>query len=352
MEGYKGTDKDLKCKNFQFEIGKTYKEKEAILCEKGFHFCEYPLDVLVYYYPNNSRYFELEAEEISEERKGNSKRVAKKITLKAEIGFSRLIKAGIEFIFSKVKWSDENNTTGDYSGASATGDYSGASATGNCSGASATGYKSGASATGDYSGASATGDYSGASATGNRSGASATGDKSGASATGNCSGASATGYKSGASATGDYSGASATGNRSGASATGNCSGASATGYKSGASSTGDYSGASATGDYSGASATGNRSGASATGNCSGASATGYKSGASAGKGSVALATGMLSRAKGDIGSFIILTECKEIDNQYFIKDVKVAKVDGKSVKENTWYFLKDGEFTEANDSDY
>ncbi len=86
----------------------------------------------------------------------------------------------------------------------------------------------------------------------------------------------------------------------------------------------------------------------ATGNCSGASATGYKSGASASNGSVASAIGMLSKAKGDIGSFIVLTECEEIDCDYFIKDVKAAKVVGKTIKENTWYYLKNGKFTEVD----
>ena len=100
------------------------------------------------------------------------------------------------------------------------------------------------------------------------------------------------------------------------------------------------------------SATGDYSGASATGNCSGASATGYKSGASAGKGSVALATGMSSRAKGDIGSYIVITECEEIKNEFYIKDVKVAKIDGEKIKEDTWYCLKNGVFVEANADEY
>lgn len=49
MKGYKGFDKDFKCRGFQYEEGKTYEEDEAIICKKGFHFCENPLDVLDYY---------------------------------------------------------------------------------------------------------------------------------------------------------------------------------------------------------------------------------------------------------------------------------------------------------------
>ena len=102
------------------------------------------------------------------------------------------------------------------------------------------------------------------------------------------------------------------------------------------------------------SATGDYSGASATGDCSGASATGYKSGASAGKGSVALSVGRDTRAKGSLGSWIVLTQChkSDEDGQDYIDLVKVAKVDGKRIKADTWYTLKEGKFVLADDDDY
>ncbi len=93
---------------------------------------------------------------------------------------------------------------------------------------------------------------------------------------------------------------------------------------------------------------------SATGNCSGASATGYKSGASAGKGSVALSVGRDTRAKGSLGSWIVLTQChkSDEDGQDYIDLVKVAKVDGKRIKADTWYTLKEGKFVVADDDEY
>ena len=348
---YKGFDKDLKCRGYQYEEGKEYVHEGAVkACEGGFHACENPFDVFDFYAPSEFHRF-CEVNGSGKEDEQGKKSSFEKIKIVAEIGLGGLIKAGVKFCLDRVKWTDESSATGDYSGVSTTGDKSGASATGDYSGALATGDKSGASATGYKSGASATGDCSSASATGYKSGASATGDCSSASATGDCSGASATGECSGASATGYKSGASATGNYSGASATGDKSGASATGYKSGASATGDCSSASATGDCSSASATGDYSGASATGNCSSALATGYKSSSSAGKGSVAFSVGRDTRAKGSLGSWIVLTQChkSEEDGQDYIDLVKVAKVDGKCIKADTWYTLKEGEFVIADE---
>ena len=63
MIGYKAFDKDLKCRNFQYEIGKTYEmEEEPIICERGFHFCENPIDVFGYYeFTKNIRICKVEA---------------------------------------------------------------------------------------------------------------------------------------------------------------------------------------------------------------------------------------------------------------------------------------------------
>ena len=240
---YKGFDKDLKCRGYQYEEGKEYvHEGEVKACEGGFHACENPFDVFDFYAPSGFNRF-CEVEGSGEEDKQGKKSSFEKIKIVAEIGLGGLIKAGVKFCFDRLKWTD---------GASAKGCYS-------C--ASATGYKSGASATGS------------------------------------CSGASAAGYKSGASATGDFSSA------------------------------------------------------SATGGCSGALATGDFSSASAGKGSVALSVGRDTRAKGSLGSWIVLTQCHKSveDGQDYIDLVKVARVDGKRIKADTWYTLKEGKFVVADD---
>ena len=148
---YKGFDKDMKCRGFQFEEGKTYKTDEAKLCEKGFHACECPLDVFRYYAPcdgngNIQKFHEVTLKGVSSERKEDSKVCAKKITVGAELNFFGLAKAHVEWV--KSQSGSERAETGSYSAASNTGSYSAASNTGNCSAASNTGDYSAASNTG------------------------------------------------------------------------------------------------------------------------------------------------------------------------------------------------------------
>ena len=61
IKGFKGFDKDLKCRDFQYEVGKEYEtDKKPIRCtENGFHLCTEPLDVLSYYDPANSIFHEV-----------------------------------------------------------------------------------------------------------------------------------------------------------------------------------------------------------------------------------------------------------------------------------------------------
>ena len=227
---YKGFDKDMKCRGFQFREGETYHENSAELCTRGFHACEMPLDVPGYYAPGDgSIYRKVEMEGVADERGADSKVCAKTIKIGAELGIAGLVKAQIEWVKKTIgfdgaieaaKASKTNSAAGCRGAASATGNRGAASATGNQGAASATGYQGAASATGDQGAASATGYRGAASATGNQGAASATGDQGAASATGNRGAASATGYQGAASATGYQGAASATGKASAAMATG------------------------------------------------------------------------------------------------------------------------------------
>ncbi|MBR6806129.1 MAG: hypothetical protein IKM47_06415 [Bacteroidaceae bacterium] len=138
IKAYKGFDKNLKCRGFQYEIGKEYEENEAKACRSGFHACEHPLDVFNYYAPNDSRYCEVEQSGNIDKRE-NDKTCSTKIEIGAELSLKDIVAAAIKFTFEKTTPENTEHTTGNYSAASATGD---------CGAASATGYKSAASATG------------------------------------------------------------------------------------------------------------------------------------------------------------------------------------------------------------
>ena len=206
MKAYKGFNNKLQCREFQYKVGETYEEEKAELCSCGFHACEAPLDVFGYYPPADSRYCEVELEDVSEKTSEDSKRCARKISIGAEIGIKGIVEAGVKFIMDKVDWNGAKGSN-----------------------------------------------------------------------------------------------------------TGDGSAATNTGYRSAATNTGDRSAAIVEG-----------------------------------KESIAIATGIEGKAKGALGCFIVLAEwCKDGNCEWHIKDVKSAVVDGETIKANTFYMLKDGEFTEV-----
>ena len=175
MKAYKGFNKDMTCRGFQFKEGETYHEDSAHLCESGFHACEDPLDCFGYYAPANSVYHEVELDEVADEKEeSDSKICGKTIKIGAKIDIAGICKAHIEFVKSKCKekikkGEAEQATSGDR-GCSTSGD-SGCSTSGD-RGCSTSG-DSGCSTSG-YSGCSTSG-YSGCSTSGDR-GCSTSGD--------------------------------------------------------------------------------------------------------------------------------------------------------------------------------
>jgi hypothetical protein len=178
IKGFKAFDKDLKCRDFQYEVGKIYKEDVTpSCCNRGFHFCEYPLDIFRYYNPSESRFCEVEALGDTDKEDGDTKVATNKIKIGAEITIESLTKASIDFIYKRTKKDNKKSAHKEENS-------SVASNTGYRSVASNTGYRSVASNTGDRSVASNTGDSSVASNTGYSSVASNTGYRSVASNTG------------------------------------------------------------------------------------------------------------------------------------------------------------------------
>ncbi len=142
MRAFKGFNKDLTCRGYQYEEGKEFHTERAECCDTGFHACEYPLDCFGYYDPAHSVFHEVELSGEMDKSGDNTKVCATDIKIGARLSIAGLVKMAIDFTMSKVNkeaGSDERHGF--------------ASATGNCGASSATGYKGASSATG-YKGAS------------------------------------------------------------------------------------------------------------------------------------------------------------------------------------------------------
>ena len=124
IKTYKGFDKDLKCRGFQFEIGKEYEEPDAKACDRGFHACEQPIEVFGYYAPGQSRYCQVEQSGKIDRKGDDSKVASSRIKIGAEIGVLGIVKAQIEYVkaHTTTEHTDpEKATAGEYGAATSRG---------------------------------------------------------------------------------------------------------------------------------------------------------------------------------------------------------------------------------------
>ena len=149
MRAFKGFNKDLTCRGYQYEEGKEFHTERAECCDTGFHACEYPLDCFGYYDPAHSVFHEVELSGEMDKSSDDTKVCATDIKIGARLSIAGLVKMAIDFTMSKV--NKEAGSDERHGFASATGDYGASSATGNCGASSATGYK-GASSVSDPTG--------------------------------------------------------------------------------------------------------------------------------------------------------------------------------------------------------
>lgn len=133
MRAFKGFNKDLTCRGYQYEEGKEFHTERAECCDTGFHACEYPLDCFGYYDPAHSVFHEVELSGEMDKSGDNTKVCATDIKIGARLSIAGLVKMAIDFTMSKVNkeaGSDERHgfasATGNYGASSATG-YKGAS---------------------------------------------------------------------------------------------------------------------------------------------------------------------------------------------------------------------------------
>jgi hypothetical protein len=292
MKAYKGFNKDFTCRGFQFEVGKEYEEKEAVLCNKGFHACTNPLDVLNYYNDVEGKYCEVELEDIAEGKEIDSKVCGKRIKINAEIGFAGLFKMGVEWlkeqtIFSKYNMKDLNksNENGARIGSSGNDARIGSS--------------------GDDAQIGSSGDYAQIGSSGNDAQIGSSGDYARIGSSGNDARIGSSGYGAQIGSSGDYAriGSSGYGARIGSS--------------------------------------GNDARIGSSGN--------YAQIGSSGKNSVVMCAGHNSIAKAKIGSWITLSEWeRDVNDNWVPINVVTKKVDGIEIKEDTYYKLVNGVFTEVD----
>ena len=278
---YKGFNKDLTCRNFQYEIGKTYKhEGDVVRCaEGGFHACLNPLDIFQYYNPADSVFCAVEIDgTVDSEKDGDSKVASSVITICENISLHDLCMIGADLMVENSKTSD--NSVKHYSASTNTGNYSASTNTGN---------------------------YSASTNTGHRSASTNTGDCSASTNTGYRSASTNTGKYSASTNTGDCSASTNTGNYSASTNTGDCSASTNTGDCSASTNTGNYSASTNTGDCSASTNTGKYSASTNTGDCSASTNTGkYSASTVGGVGSVALVIGSGSKASACLGSAVVL----------------------------------------------
>lgn len=139
IKSYKGFSKDMTCRGYQYEEGKEYEESNALICENGFHACEYPLDCLSYYSPSESVYHEVEQSGKISKKSGDTKVASTKIKIGAKLSIAGLVEAAIEYTKERVK--QEEDSDGDSVASSATGNYGASSAESPNAVAVAWGYK-------------------------------------------------------------------------------------------------------------------------------------------------------------------------------------------------------------------
>ena len=119
IKSFKGFNKDLKCRGFQFEIGKEYEEPDAKACDRGFHACEQPIEVFGYYAPGQSRYCVVEQSGVIDRKGDDSKVASSRIKIGAEIGIPGIVKAQIQYVkdHTTMEYTDPERATAGNRGA-------------------------------------------------------------------------------------------------------------------------------------------------------------------------------------------------------------------------------------------
>ena len=191
---YKGFDKNLKCRDFQYEVGKEYEmDGDIKCCERGFHACESPLEVFDHYDMLNSRFAEVEQSGEIDKEENSTKVCSSRIKVKAELKLADIINLGVEWIKdvtspSKLKKETDLNdngnnsakigSSGDYAKIGSSGDSAKIGSSGDYAKIGSSGDSAKIGSSGDYAQIGSSGDYAQIESTGKHSVVMAAGNNS------------------------------------------------------------------------------------------------------------------------------------------------------------------------------
>ena len=333
ITAYKGFDKDMKCRNFQYEIGKKYEMGSDVeVCKRGFHSCENPMDVLNYYKDMlNDRYCVVEQSGNIDRATDSTKIVSSKIKVKTEIGWEGLFKFGIEWL--REITNPENVKTIDNLLNDNDADYAQIGSSDNAAQISSSGNNAKVGSNGGCAHIGSSGDYAQIGSSGNNAQIGSSGDYAQIGSSGGCDQISSSGNNAKVGSNGD------------------CAHIGSSGDYAHIGSSGDYAYISSSGVCTHLGSSGNYAQIGSSGDCARIGSSGnYTKIDSTGETSVIMCAGRNSVAKAKVGSWITLSEWKysDAEDRYIPVCVKTEHVDGDRIKADTWYRLKNGEFVEES----
>ena len=332
ITSYKGFDKNMQCRGFQYEVGKEYEiDGEIKCCNRGFHACKSPLEVWDYYDILNSRYAEVEQSGKIDAEENTTKVCSSRIKIKAELKLADIINIGGEWLKditspSKVKADGALKDNGDR--------------------------KKQIGSSGNYAQIGSSGDYAQIGSSGDYAQIGSSGDSAQIGSSGDSAQIGSSGYSAQIGSSGDYAKIGSSGDYAQIGSSGDYAQIGSSGYSAKIGSSGDSAQIGSSGDSAQIGSSGNYAQIGSSGDYAQIGSSGnYAKIDSTGEDSVIMCAGNSSRAKAKVGSWITLAEWEWSDekNHNVPVCVKTEYVDGENVKADTWYQLKNGKFVEVEE---